>query len=49
MKQNCLELINKILEHPEKLEKLKQDVAILYNLDISKKTLDRWICKYYKL
>ena len=33
----------------EKLEKLKRDVAILYNLGISKKTLDRWICKYYKL
>lgn len=49
MKQNRLELINNIINNPEKLEKLKRDVAILYNLGISKKTLDRWIYKYYKL
>ena len=49
MKQNRLEIINNIINNPEKLEKLKRDVSVLYNLGISKKTLDRWICKYYKL
>lgn len=44
-----LKIINKIIEHPEKLEELKRNVSILYNLGISKDTLNRWIKKYYKI